>query len=354
MANKDTPLDVGVSPVDLMAQLSANPDRVLLLDVRPYSEYCLGHIKSALSVRLSSILLRRLGMNKARLESVLSDEHKAKFRAIMEQEPIMTVVYDSQGSKLDPDDIDKKNPLHVVFHNLKQNDHHPQYLIGGYEAVSQVYDLCISVDASRGESKSHPFSLGSLGLSLSLAAPDSLTPSTPIERHVRDKAPSEILPYLYVGAEGHAQDRALLDKLGIGYILNLTTRGAKKHEGIVQHTIPIRDCWNQNLADHFDDAFSFICRARDAKSKILVHCVAGISRSPTVAIAYIMKELNKTLQEAYSMVKDKRPSVAPNLDFMGELQQYERKLYETRDGKPSGWDGLHDSGIHEAPLIETK
>jgi len=45
--------------------------------------------------------------------------------------------------------------------------------------------------------------------------------------------------------------------------------------------------------------------------------------------------------------------------YRGELQQYERKLYETRDGQPSGWEGMHDTtdihdGIQTAQLIETK
>jgi hypothetical protein len=69
---------------------------------------------------------------------------------------------------------------------------------------------------------------------------DNLTPSTPIERHVRDKAPSQILPFLYVGAEGHAHDAGLLRELGITYILNLTTRDAIHVDGIEYHTIPIR------------------------------------------------------------------------------------------------------------------
>jgi dual specificity MAP kinase phosphatase len=63
-----------------------------------------------------------------------------------------------------------------------------------------------------------------------------------------------------------------------------------------------------------------------ARKKILIHCTAGISRSATLTIAYIMFSKRVTLNDAYKFVKSKRKAISPNLDFMGELQQYEKTL----------------------------
>lgn len=49
--------------------------------------------------------------------------------------------------------------------------------------------------------------------------------------------------------------------------------------------------------------------------KILFHCYAGISRSATVAIAYIAKSQNKTTQEVYEFAKQKRSRINPNNTF---------------------------------------
>jgi dual specificity MAP kinase phosphatase len=49
--------------------------------------------------------------------------------------------------------------------------------------------------------------------------------------------------------------------------------------------------------------------------KILFHCYAGISRSSTVAIAYLSKINNKTTKEIYELVKEKRPRINPNETF---------------------------------------
>lgn len=57
-----------------------------------------------------------------------------------------------------------------------------------------------------------------------------------------------------------------------------------------------------------------------------VHCVAGISRSATVCIAYLMKHLCWELQRAFDFLKAKRSCVAPNLSFMGQLLVFEKQL----------------------------
>lgn len=72
--------------------------------------------------------------------------------------------------------------------------------------------------------------------------------------------------------------------------------------------------------------FYFPEEARRANQKVLVHCLAGISRSPTLAIAYVMRSKALTCDEAYKFVKARRPSVSPNLNFMGQLFLYESQL----------------------------
>lgn len=54
--------------------------------------------------------------------------------------------------------------------------------------------------------------------------------------------------------------------------------------------------------------------------------MAGISRSVTLTIAYLMAHFNMSMQDAYQYVKDKRPAISPNLNFMGQLVEFEREL----------------------------
>ena len=70
--------------------------------------------------------------------------------------------------------------------------------------------------------------------------------------------------------------------------------------------------------------FSDEARAEDGK--ILVHCQAGVSRSATITIAYILKHSKMTVMEAYRYVKSKRVIIAPNFNFMGQLMEFEQCL----------------------------
>jgi protein-tyrosine phosphatase len=60
----------------------------------------------------------------------------------------------------------------------------------------------------------------------------------------------------------------------------------------------------------------------DNNIKILFHCYAGISRSSTLAIAFLCMAKGYSLRDAYNLVKRKRPIVNPNKGFINSLQRY--------------------------------
>jgi len=69
-------------------------------------------------------------------------------------------------------------------------------------------------------------------------------------------------------------------------------------------------------------------RIRNRRGKVLVHCQAGISRSATICIAYLMFDKNITADEAFDFLKAKRSVVSPNLSFMRQLMEFEVQLQD--------------------------
>lgn len=103
-------------------------------------------------------------------------------------------------------------------------------------------------------------------------------------------------------------------------------KGVKLVRSINCKCINIADNSEQILTKFFDEAHQFIDEARRKKCNVLVHCLAGISRSPTIAIAYLMRVNSLRLKDAYNLVKQCRPQMDPNLSFVGQLMVYEKSL----------------------------
>lgn len=63
--------------------------------------------------------------------------------------------------------------------------------------------------------------------------------------------------------------------------------------------------------------------------RVFVHCQAGISRSATICLAYLMRTNRVKLDEAFEFVKQRRSIISPNFSFMGQLLQFESQVLAT-------------------------
>lgn len=94
----------------------------------------------------------------------------------------------------------------------------------------------------------------------------------------------------------------------------------KRYDHITYKEICIKDAIDSNIAQHFVDCNQFI---EASPGKVLVHCFAGVSRSATVVLAYMMYK-GASLAEALALLRSKRSVVSPNPSFMKQLIEYEK------------------------------
>ena len=96
--------------------------------------------------------------------------------------------------------------------------------------------------------------------------------------------------------------------------------------------LPALDSHRQTLTEFFQVAFGFIEAAKTNKGRVLVHCHAGISRSSSMVIAYLMWSRRWRFSEAIAFVKQQRACIDPNIGFIGQLMELDKHFYgETID-----------------------
>ena len=87
-------------------------------------------------------------------------------------------------------------------------------------------------------------------------------------------------------------------------------------------------CYDDEMAPlhkHFDEASEFIHERIQQGKRVLVHCQAGVSRSATICMAYMIRYHHLSWSAAYMCVKDARPRIHPNFGFLTQLKNYEIK-----------------------------
>ena len=129
---------------------------------------------------------------------------------------------------------------------------------------------------------------------------------------------------IFISSQDPASDLDLLKQYKISHILNVA--GLTNHFTTQFHykTLALYDDFGCDIASVFAECNEFIDSALKAGGTVLIHCNAGVSRSATIALAFVMRNERVDLSEALQQLKAIRPSVRPNSHFMQQLYEYQQ------------------------------
>ncbi|XP_048399168.1 dual specificity protein phosphatase 1 [Stegostoma tigrinum] len=306
-----------VSNETLGQLLKEDSSKCLLLDCRSFFAFNASHIVNSLNVRFSTIVKRR-AKGTMGLEHIVPNEESRK--NLVSGLYSVVVVFDERTFEFDL--LKKDSTVLLAVNTLCRESYGARivFLRGGYDAFSSEYpEFC---------TKPSPPSGLSLPLSTSSNPNSAESSCSSCETPLYDQGgPVEILPFLYLGSAYHASRKDMLDALGITALINVSANCPNHFEEHYQYKcIPVEDSHKADISSWFIEAIEFIDSVKNTGGRVFVHCQAGISRSATICLAYLMRANRVKLDEAFEFVKQRRSVISPNFSFMGQLLQFESQV----------------------------
>lgn len=135
-----------------------------------------------------------------------------------------------------------------------------------------------------------------------------------------------------------------LEALGITHVLSMTDMDVMLSGGRISHKhIRVEDDESEDLGGKLSEALEFMSLAtgvtldRPISGAVLVHCEAGISRSASTVIAYLVKYHSMPLETAFRHVKARRSVICPNSGFVEQLRLFEASHRDVSSQDPFGF-----------------
>mmetsp|Transcript_37500 Transcript_37500/g.38926 ORF Transcript_37500/g.38926 Transcript_37500/m.38926 type:complete len:199 (+) Transcript_37500:1-597(+) len=145
---------------------------------------------------------------------------------------------------------------------------------------------------------------------------------------------NQITEQLFLGNRDASYDSSILDKHGIQTIFIAGEELKESFPGKYKYyKYDIKDSEKENCISYFK-TFCITCDEENKKeNNVFIHCSAGVSRSSSLVISYIIYSMKKSFEEAYDWVKSKRPCIKPNKSFIKQLKVFEKESLSESDSK---------------------
>ncbi|CAF1286667.1 unnamed protein product [Rotaria magnacalcarata] len=298
---------------ELMSENSHTHERKYpIVDCRSQIDFGSERIRSSHNVNCRAKIMAKKLMSK-RLEEV-----EPSLSTCLNNSDIV-ILYDQSTDERIQDKI-RSSPINLVIQAANKSNKKVHIIQGGFDAVKNQYPHLIecAIDLIPREKHEH----------------DHL-PSSPEVFDKENFTMTQILPRVFVGNVHDAQNLDRLNQNGITHIINSTPDLPCLWEKRCQYMrVAVLDLPSENIRKHFDKTFQFIDEAlRQKTNNVLVHCSAGISRSSTIVLAFMIKKYRMTLDDAFTKMRQLRPIVDPNISFIIQLRDWEKSSLLTTETK---------------------
>ncbi|CAE6419977.1 unnamed protein product [Rhizoctonia solani] len=132
----------------------------------------------------------------------------------------------------------------------------------------------------------------------------------------------EVIENLWVGDFGAATSIELLEMAGVKYVVSCMRGKVQVHETMQRHQIPLDDTEEQDVLSYLPATIAFIQKSLASGDGVLIHCMAGMSRSATIAAAYLMYSQGLDPTGALELIREVRPTIQPNPSFLHQLDVF--------------------------------
>jgi protein-tyrosine phosphatase len=147
---------------------------------------------------------------------------------------------------------------------------------------------------------------------------------------------SQIITGLYISNWSTSNNINVLQDKNIRAVISIETEPKPdyiiyyyKTHGIDFMYINLYDSPNADISKYFDVTFNFIKNHLARGENVLVHCMAGISRSATIVLNYIIKNVyekghvqkdpRNIVEDVIKFVQSRRSIINPNYGFQQQL-----------------------------------
>ena len=137
-------------------------------------------------------------------------------------------------------------------------------------------------------------------------------------------------PHVIVGAFPFRRDVVAMHREGVRAVVNTCEEypgpvTEYSSHGIEQLHIPTTDFTHPRIED-VEKAVDFVQRHAELGETVYIHCKAGRARSATVAMCWLMKYRDLTMDEAQQELLRCRPHINPRLSERPVVQEFARRL----------------------------